>query len=33
MEEGPAILENPTDRGVWWATAYEVAEWDMTEAI
>ena len=25
-------LENPTDRGAWWATVHGVAEWDMTEA-
>ena len=25
-------LENPTDRGAWWATVHEVAESDATEA-
>ena len=25
-------LENPTDRGAWWATVHGVAEWNMTEA-
>ena len=27
-----SCLENPMDRGVWWATVYRVAELDMTEA-
>ena len=26
------LLENPTDRGAWWATARRVAESDTTEA-
>ena len=26
-----SCLENPTDRGAWWATVHEVAESDMTE--
>ena len=26
-----SCLENPTDRGAWWATAHGVAESDMTE--
>ena len=25
-------LENPVDRGAWWAAVHGVAEWDMTEA-
>ena len=25
-------LENPMDRGAWWAAVHGVAEWDMTEA-
>ena len=33
LEEGPATLENPMDTRVWWATTYEVAEWDTTGAI
>ena len=24
-------LENPTDRGSWWATVHGVTEWDKTE--
>ena len=27
-----SCLENPMDRGAWWATVYRVAESDMTEA-
>ena len=27
-----SCLENPMDRGVWWATVHEVAELDTTEA-
>ena len=27
-----SCLENPTDRGDWWATVHGVAESDMTEA-
>ena len=27
-----SCLENPMDRGAWWATAYEVTELDTTEA-
>ena len=27
-----SCLENPMDRGVWWATVHRVAESDMTEA-
>ena len=27
-----SYLENPTDRGAWWATAHGVAESDLTEA-
>ena len=26
-----SCLENPTDRGAWWATVHSVAESDMTE--
>ena len=26
-----SCLENPLDRGAWWATVYGVAELDMTE--
>ena len=26
-----SCLENPMDRGVWWATVHRVAELDMTE--
>jgi len=26
-----SYLENPIDRGVWWATVHRVAESDMTE--
>ena len=26
-----SYLENPTDRGAWWATAHGVAESDVTE--
>ena len=26
-----SCLENPMDRGAWWATVHEVAESDMTE--
>ena len=26
-----ACLENPMDRGAWWATVHRVAESDMTE--
>ena len=26
-----SCLENPTDRGAWWATVQRVAESDMTE--
>ena len=26
-----SYLENPTDRGAWWATAHGVAELDVTE--
>ena len=28
-----SCLENPVDRGAWWATVHRVAELDMTEAI
>ena len=27
-----SCLENPVDRGAWWATVHGVAELDMTEA-
>ena len=27
-----SCLENPMDRGAWWATAHGVAELNMTEA-
>ena len=27
-----SCLENPMDRGVWWATVHRVAESDMTKA-
>ena len=27
-----SCLENPMDRGAWWATVHRVAESDMTEA-
>ena len=27
-----ACLENPMDRGTWWATVHGLAESDMTEA-
>ena len=27
-----SYLENPMDRGVWWATVHGVAQLDMTEA-
>ena len=27
-----SCLENPRDRGVWWAAVYGVAQLDMTEA-
>ena len=27
-----SCLENPMDRGAWWATGYQVPESDMTEA-
>jgi len=26
-----SFLENPMDRGAWWATVHEVTELDMTE--
>ena len=26
-------LENPLDRGAWWATVHEVTESDMTEQL
>ena len=26
-----SCLENPMDRGAWWATVHEVTELDMTE--
>ena len=28
-----SILENPMDRGTWWAMVHRIAEWDMTEGI
>ena len=28
-----SCLENPTDRGAWWATVHGVAELNMTEEI
>jgi len=27
-----SCLENPMDRGAWWATVHRVSESDMTEA-
>ena len=27
-----SCLENPMDRGAWWATPHRFAEWDTTEA-
>ena len=27
-----SCLENPTDRGAWWATVHRVAELDMSKA-
>ena len=27
-----SCLENPMDKGAWWAIVYRIAEWDMTEA-
>ena len=27
-----SCLENPMDRGAWWATVHRAAELDMTEA-
>ena len=27
-----SCLENPRDRGAWWAAVYGVAQLDMTEA-
>ena len=28
-----SCLENPMDRGAWWATVHGVSEWDMTEQL
>ena len=28
-----SCLENPMDRGAWWATVHGVAGWDMTERL
>ena len=28
-----SFLENPMDRGTWWATVHGVAESDMTELL
>ena len=28
-----SCLENPTDRGAWWAMVHSVAELDMTEGL
>ena len=28
-----SCLENPVDRGAWWATVHEVSESDMTECL
>ena len=28
-----SCLENPMDRGAWWATVHEVAESDMTKQL
>ena len=28
-----SCLENPMDRGAWWAAVHEVTEWDVTEQL
>ena len=37
LEDGNPLqyfcLENPTDRGAWWATAHSITELDMTERL
>ena len=28
-----SCLENPMDRGAWWATVYRIAESDLTKVV